>query len=126
MIEVGRAFNNCLKSSSKIAEVLLGFSYHYVVEHHAPEDAELVRYVVEITPLSDGRWVVGTIEAVKRRSISAEAKAAVLARMLELGALTPSNPALHPEAKALQSTLGVYRYDPFDLLEAEDAAEVLG
>src|SRR3954454_5765142 len=85
-------------------------------------DAAPVRYVVEITPLSDGRWVVGTIEAVQRRSISAEAKAAVLARMRELGALVPANPAGYPEAKALEATLGVYRFDPFDCEDMEAGA----
>src|SRR3954454_12320902 len=77
-------------------------------------DAAPTRYVVEITPLSDGRWVVGTIEVVKRGRIPDAAKAAVLRRMLALGALTPTNPVLHPEAKALEGTLGVYRYDSLD------------
>src|SRR4051794_19190755 len=55
MVAVGREFNNCLKTSSKIAEVLLGYAYHYVVEYRAERDAAPKRYVVEITPLSDGR-----------------------------------------------------------------------
>ena len=36
---------------SKIAEVLLGYAYHYIVEHRADRDAAPTRYVVEITPL---------------------------------------------------------------------------
>src|SRR5690349_6154562 len=50
MIEVGRAFGNCLQMSSKIAEVLLGYAYHYVVEPGAEGDGTPDRYVVEITP----------------------------------------------------------------------------
>src|SRR3954454_13992361 len=92
MVAVGRTFNNCLRTSSKVAEVLLGYAYHYVVEHRADRDAAPTRYVVEITPLSDGRWVVGTMEAVKHRRIPDQARAAVLRRMLELGALAPTNP----------------------------------
>src|SRR4051812_29516160 len=109
MVAAGRAFGNCLKGSSKIAEVLLGYAYHYVVEHRADRDAAPTRYVVEITPLRDGRWVVGTVEAVKRGRIPDAAKATVLACMRELGALTPTNPDRYPEAKALEATLGVYR-----------------
>src|SRR3954447_17710657 len=84
MIAVGRMFRNCLKDPNKIAEVLLGYAYHYVVEQPAERDAEAERYVVEITPLSDGRWVVGTIAGAKGQTVSAEVKAAVLARMLAL------------------------------------------
>src|SRR6185295_8497871 len=39
MIEVGRAFGNCVQTPSKIAEVLLGYAYHYVVEHRAEGDS---------------------------------------------------------------------------------------
>jgi hypothetical protein len=46
----------------------------------------------------------------------------VLARMLALGALAPTNPVLHPEAKALEATLGVYRFDPFDCEDLEAGA----
>lgn len=123
MIAAGREFNNCLKTSSKIAEVLLGYAYHYVIEHRAEEDAEPSRYVVEVTPLSNGGWVIGTIEAIKRGSIPDAAKAAVLARMLELGALAPTNPARYPEARALGATLGVYRYDLPDFLHPDAEAD---
>ena len=119
MVAVGREFNNCLKTSSKIAEVLLGYAYHYVVEHRAVGDAEAERYVVEVTPLSNGDWVVGTIEGIKGQTVSAEAKAAVLARMMELGALAPTNPAGYPEAKALEATLGVYRFGLFEFHDLE-------
>jgi hypothetical protein len=43
----------------------------------------------------------------------------VLARMLALGALAPTNPVVHPEAKALEATLGVYCFDPFEGHELE-------
>lgn len=119
MIAVERVFRNCLKDPNKIAEVRLGYAYHYVVEHRAEGDAAPTRYVVEITPLSNGGWLVGTIAGVKGQTVSAEAKAAVLGRMLALGALAPTNPVLHPEAKALEGTLGVCRYDPFDCHELE-------
>jgi hypothetical protein len=51
--------------------------------------------------------------------VSAEAKAAVLRRMLELGALAPANPARYPEAKTLEATLGIHRFDPLDLPEMQ-------
>ena len=54
---------------------------------------------MEVTPLSNGGWMVGTLAGVKGQTVSAEAKAAVLGRLLELGALAPTNPVLHPEAK---------------------------
>ena len=124
MITVGRTFRNCLKDPNKIAEVLLGYAYHYVVEDRAVGDAAPTRYVVELTPLSNGGWVISTIEGVEDRRLSTEAKAVVLRCIRELGALAPTNPARHPEAKALESTLGIYRFDPFDFhdLEVADAA----
>jgi hypothetical protein len=39
--------------------------------------------------------------------------------MLVLGALAPTNPVGHPEAKALEATLGVYRFDPFESHELD-------
>jgi hypothetical protein len=123
MIEVGRGFGNCLQMSSKIAEVLLGYAFHYVVEDRGEGKGEPLRYVVELTPLSNGCWVIGTIEGVKDRRVSSEAKAVVLRRMRELGALAPTNPARHPDAKALESTLGVYRFEPFDLHDLEVEAD---
>src|SRR4051794_40993328 len=122
MIADGRTFRNCLKDPNKIAEVLLGYAYHYVVEPRAEGNVEAERYVVEVTPLSNGDWVAGTIAGVKGQTVSAEAKAAVLARMLALGALAPTNPAGYPEAKALEATLGVYRYHLFDFLHVDAGA----
>jgi len=122
MIAAGKTFDNYLRGASKIAEVLLGYAYHYVVEHRAEENAKPERYAVEITPLSNGGWVVSTIEGSKGERVSAEAKAAVLKRMLALGALAPANPARYPEAKALEATLGIRRFDPLDLPEAEHKA----
>jgi hypothetical protein len=58
------------------------------------------------------------LQGVKGQTVSAEAKAAVLARMLALGALAPTNPSCTPK-KALEATLGVYRFDPLDCHELD-------
>ena len=99
MITVGRTFRNCLKDPNKIAEVLLGYAYHYVIEPHPDRDAEPTRYVAEVTPLSNGGWMVGPIAGVKGQTVSAEAKAAVLARMLALGALAPPTRRATPKPR---------------------------
>jgi hypothetical protein len=35
---------------------------------------------------------------------------------------TPTNPVVHPEAKALEATLGVYRFDQFECHELDIGA----
>ena len=124
MIVIGRSMKNCLLTPTKIAEVLLGYAYHYVVQHRVGA-TESVSAIVEITPLSNGRWVVSTVQAAKGCKLSADAKTAVIRRMEALGALVPVNPAQRPDAKLLENTLGIYRFGDFDLggLENEDEIE---
>jgi len=124
MIECGRDFGNCLKTASKIGEALLGYAYHYVVDHRA-DDGTVSQVIVELTPLSTGDWVIGTIEVHQRNGLSTEVRTAVIKRMAALGAVTPHNPNGYSQARRLHSILGIYHLGLADLEADRDGEDGL-
>jgi hypothetical protein len=115
MISTAREFKNCIGTADKIGEVLTGRTYHYVVEHRTDGDHNPTRWVVEVSPLSSGDWVVSEIEGVKGSGKSPEITASIVRRVRAMGALMPTNPAGHPEARELEAVLGIYHFGRTDL-----------
>jgi hypothetical protein len=115
MISTAREFKNCIGTADKIGEVLIGRTYYYIVEHRADGDHNPTRWVVEVSPLSSGDWVVSEIEGVKGSGRSPAIMAAIVRRVTAMGALMPTNPAGHTEARELEAVLGIYHFGRTDL-----------
>jgi hypothetical protein len=117
MIETGKSMNNCL--DTKVAEVALGLAYFYWAEV-AISDEVSIPVVVELQPMSNGTYAVSEIHGRGNRPVAHEVKVAVAKRLLDMGAVVPGNPAVHPQCRELASHLNVFRYGPFETFALED------
>jgi hypothetical protein len=117
MISTGKSLNNCL--DTKVAEVALGLSYYYRAEV-AISDEVSTPVVVELQPMSNGTWAVSEIHGKGNRPPTDEVKAAIVKRLLRLGAVVAGNPAVHPHCRDLASHFNVFRYGPFETFALED------
>jgi hypothetical protein len=127
MAETGTAMKNCL--GTKIGEVLLGFAYYYKGEVEVDPSGS-TPVIVEVTPVSDGRWMIVGVHGPRHRSLPPEIVHKVVQPLLDHGALVCA--AARPEAEKLASALGIHRWDEFRLPlipdqsdeEAQDEDEV--
>jgi hypothetical protein len=117
MTKVGKSMNNCL--DTKVAEVALGLAYFYKAEV-AISDEVSIPVVVELQPMSNGTWAISEIHGKGNRPPTDEVKAAVVKRLLRLGAVVAGNPAVHPRCRDLASHFNVFRYGPFETFALDD------
>jgi hypothetical protein len=117
MIETGKFMNNCL--DTKVAEVALGLAYFYWAEVAISNEVS-IPVVVELQPMSNGTWAVSEIHGKGNRPPTSEVKAALVKRLLRLGAVVAGNPAVHPRCRDLTSHFNVFRYGPFETFALED------
>jgi hypothetical protein len=110
MTDTGEEMRNCL--GTKIGEVLLGFSSYYKGEVEIARSGSSPA-VVEVTPVSDGRWMVAGVHGPRHRSLPPEVVHKVVQPLLDQGALVCA--AARPEAEKLASALGIHRWDEFRL-----------
>jgi hypothetical protein len=110
MTETGATMKNCL--STKIGEVLLGFAYYYRGEVEIPS-AGSTPAIVELTPVSDGRWMIVGVHGPRHRSLPPEIVHRAVQPLLDQGALACAG--IRPEAEKLAGVLGLHRWDEFRL-----------
>jgi hypothetical protein len=120
MIEEGKAMSNCF--GTKIGDVLLGLSYFYVADIPVTDTADMP-VAVELNPLSNGKWFIASLHGPANRALPPYVVRIAVDRFLQIGAVLPTNPDLHPKAKELAEVLGVFRYGEFDFYGQEDATE---
>jgi hypothetical protein len=120
MIEAGRAMSNCL--GTKIGDVLLGLAFYFTTDVPVT-DTEDMPVAVELSPLSNGQWFIASLHGPGNRAVPPDVIRIAVDRLVQSGAVLPTNPGLHPNAKALAEVLGVYRYGEFDFYGLEDATE---
>jgi hypothetical protein len=118
MTEIGAAMKNCL--GTKVAEVLLGYSYYYRGEVEAAPSGSSPA-VVEVTPLSDGRWIVAGAHGPRHRSLPPRVVHTLVQPLLDQGALVCA--AARPGAQRIGDALGIHRWDEFRLPVIQDQGE---
>jgi hypothetical protein len=118
MAETGTAMKNCL--GTKIGEVLLGFAYYYRGEVEAAPSGSTAA-IVELTPVSDGRWMVAGVHGPRHRSLPPEIVHKVVQPLLDQGALVCA--AVRPDVQKIADALGVHRWDEFRLPVIKDQNE---
>jgi hypothetical protein len=120
MTATGAAMKNCLGTGTKIGEVLLNFSYHFRGEIEIAPSV-LTPVVVEVVPVSDGRWMLAGVHGPRHRSLPPEIVHKVVQPLLDRGALVCA--AAQPDVQKIADALGIHRWDEFRLPVIQDRGE---
>jgi hypothetical protein len=118
LIAFGIEMKNCART--KISETLLGVAYIYRLEHREA-DGSLTVLAADLSPLSDGRWMVRELKGKKNKKPNANILRWAIRRLHSLGAVSPGTHT-NKRRSELSSLLGVYRWDMRELDALDDEA----
>lgn len=118
LTRLGREMSIC--TDRLIAKIASGLLSVLRVEHRTM-DGTIIPVVVQIEPLSEGRWLVTEIKLAGNRRASPEMRAGVLARLAALGVLAPAASPIIGGDREMATMLGIWDYNA-DLATLETAA----